>query len=128
MYVDLESTRRIRKAVAASIAARSNASIQPASLPDPIPPTENIFAAMPRRTQVRTPARDDFGLIPGRELEAIKISPLKVFRRLLAWISALSWFMTGTLWAVIRRRESEEQRAIRLRQMFEQAGGTLIKI
>src|SRR5258708_39077478 len=114
MNVNLENARRIRKAIATSLLSRSAASAAP--LPDVTPSADSIFTAMPRRRQVRLQAKDDFGLIPGRELEAIKIGPLKAFRRLLGWIRALSWFMFGTLWASIRRRESEELLAIRLRQ------------
>src|SRR5258708_22696019 len=128
MNVNLEKAGRIRKAIATGLLSRSAASARPAPLPDVTPSADSIFTAMPRRRQVRLQAKDDFGLIPGRELEAIKVGPLKAFRRLLVWIRALSWFMFGTLWASIRRHESEELRAVRLRQMFERAGGTLIKI
>src|SRR5258706_10682168 len=128
MYVNLENARRIRKAVATSLSSRAGASPPTAPLSDVIPSADSVFAAMPRRRQVSVQAHDDFGLIPAHELETIRVGPLKAFRRLLVWIRALSWFMFGTLWASIRRHESEELRAVRLRQMFERAGGTLIKI
>src|SRR5258707_7125380 len=128
MYVNFENGRRIRKAVAPSLSSRAGASPPTAPLSDVIPSADSVFAAMPRRREVSVQAHDDFGLIPAHELETIRVGPLKAFRRLLVWIRALSWFMFGTLWASIRRHESEELRAVRLRQMFERAGGTLIKI
>src|SRR5262249_39629000 len=45
-----------------------------------------------------------------------------------AWYGAIGAFIAGTLWDVIRRRDSQDRRAVRLRRIFERAGGTLIKI
>jgi len=48
--------------------------------------------------------------------------------RLLVWLAALSRFMFGVLWDIVRRRDTIERRAQRLLAVFQRVGGTVIKI
>src|SRR5262249_34439554 len=58
----------------------------------------------------------------------VKVGWVRTMRRLMVWFSALLRFQMGNLWDVLHKRDSEERRAVRLRQTFEHVGGTFVKI
>lgn len=93
-------------------------------------PTERaaVVGAMPRRKQV--PQVLDRPYAPPRRArsEPARVGLLRIARRMLTWAWALAWFGGGTFWDVVRRVDSEERRALRLRRTFERVGGTFIKI
>lgn len=53
---------------------------------------------------------------------------LQVIVRLLAWSRAGLFIALGTLWDLLRRRDTPERRAARLRETIERMGGTFVKI
>ncbi len=57
-----------------------------------------------------------------------KVGRILFVARLLVWIGMLLTFALGTFWDVVRRRDSEERRAVRLRRAIEKKGGTLVRI
>jgi predicted unusual protein kinase regulating ubiquinone biosynthesis (AarF/ABC1/UbiB family) len=93
-------------------------------------PNEAVLRAMPRRPEsaVESAADFDTGPPPLRRGGIREASLLETLARLVVWIRVLAYFALGTLWSSIRRRDTEERRAVRLRQMFESAGGTFVKI
>src|SRR5207247_6607308 len=68
------------------------------------------------------------GFLPGQSVERVEVSVFQVIRRLGVWYGSIGSYVIGNLWDKIRRRDSEDRRAIRLRRTFERAGGTLVKI
>ncbi len=56
-----------------------------------------------------------------------RTSRLKAAQRLFVWLGMIFYFFVGTLWDQLRRRDTIERRAVRLRRTFERAGGTFIK-
>jgi predicted unusual protein kinase regulating ubiquinone biosynthesis (AarF/ABC1/UbiB family) len=93
-------------------------------------PNDAVLRAMPRRAEAAVESAADFdtGPPPLRRGGLREASLRETLARLLVWVRALASFALGTLWDSIRRRDSEERRAVRLRQMFEKAGGTFVKI
>jgi len=93
-------------------------------------PNEVVLRSMPRRPEsaVESAANFDAGPPPLRRGGIRKASLLEALARLLVWMRVLAYFASGTVWDSIRRRDTEERRAVRLRQMFETAGGTFVKI
>src|SRR5258708_22662342 len=83
---------------------------------------------MPRRAEVHDAASGLVGLVLGQAVEHVKVSVFEVVNRLWVWLGSLGAFGLGTAWDMVRRRDSQERRAIRLRQILENAGGTMIKI
>jgi predicted unusual protein kinase regulating ubiquinone biosynthesis (AarF/ABC1/UbiB family) len=83
---------------------------------------------MARRQQTAPAPAGDFGPPPLRNLGVREASFWEALARLFVWMRALAWFGIGTVWDSVRRRGTEERRAVRLRQMFEKVGGTFVKI
>jgi predicted unusual protein kinase regulating ubiquinone biosynthesis (AarF/ABC1/UbiB family) len=104
----------------------------PASLrPTTVSNEENqlpVIRALPRRQQAKA---DELGTFtrPQMHLEPEpKTSLFRTLRRLGVWIGAFRYFTFGNMGDKIRRRDSVERRAVRLRQTFERVGGTFVKI
>ena len=96
------------------------------TVPDP---AESVLLPMPRRAQASSDlAHADAGPPPLRHGGVPEASLFEALGRLLVWICALAYFGFGTMSDSIRRRNTEERRAVRLRQMFERVGGTFVKI
>jgi ubiquinone biosynthesis protein len=99
----------------------------PASLPAPRRPRAEVLRAMPRRTPLvsvqhdQPPVRMTGPDIPrgGAGLFA---------RRSARWVAAAAHLVAGTAWDRLRGDTTVEQRARRLRTMFEDIGGTAIKV
>ncbi len=80
--------------------------------------SDNVLGPIPRRTQVHVAPTDSPGLIPGHAKEHVKVSVFEVAGRLWVWLRSIGAFAFGTAWDVVRRRDSEDRRAIRLRQIL----------
>jgi ubiquinone biosynthesis protein len=114
--------------------APSNGSIKstPASqlpFPDEHPdndqgPTE-LLSSIPRRELHIAPSTAI--ATPKMRVLSFEASRLQAIRRMFTWLFVLISFRGGTFRDRLRRRDSEEARAVRLRQAFEKAGGTFIK-
>lgn len=102
--------------------------IPPDSRIDPQATRSSVVKAMPRRQQVAQVV--DRPYAPPRRQRSVpkRAGSIRVARRMLTWVGAMARFGLGTLWDVVRRRDSEERRALRLRHTFERVGGTFIKI
>ena len=101
---------------------------QPA-LPAPAAETqEAVLLAMPRREQAPIEFAQDFGPPPMRRGGVREASLGETVARSLVWLRALAYFGLGTFWDTLRRRDTEDRRAVRMRRMFENVGGTFVKI
>ena len=84
-----------------------------------------VLSSIPRREFRIAPSADI--ATPKIRVLSFKASRFQAIKRLFNWLVVLVSFRGGTLWDRLRRRDSEEVRAVRLRQAFEKAGGTFIK-
>jgi hypothetical protein len=89
---------------------------------------EPVLRPMPRRAQAAAEFVADLGPPPLRRGGVREASLRETLARLYVWLSALTYFAGGTVWDTLRSRDSEERRAVRLRRMFENGGGTFVKI
>ncbi len=83
--------------------------------------------SLPRRPTFRTTAYGT-GTPPMRARLVFKASIAATLRRLLVWIFAALVYAAGTAGDWLRRRDSAERRAVRLRRTLERIGGTFLKI
>lgn len=86
---------------------------------------EEVLTTIPRR-EIRLQQVDDVSL-PVLVSDAFKTSLPRAVSRLFVWLFMLLNFVTGTVWDWLRRKDSEQRRAVRLRRTFERAGGTIVK-
>ncbi len=91
------------------------------------PATETILHSMPRREQVIDQHEGQLSL-PYHQPLKFKTSPWLSYRRLFTWFRVLAAVLLGNLFDQLRRRDSIERRAIRLRMALELAGGTFVKL
>jgi ubiquinone biosynthesis protein len=91
-------------------------------------PTDDVLGPMPRRTQVQAQPAETLGRLPAVATGTPKVGILQVLNRLRVWFSSIAAFSLWTLWDLVRRRDSQERRAVRLRRVIERAGGTFIKV
>ena len=105
-------------------------------IPDPLRPPAlleeeshlPVIRSMPRRAQAKAHELGTFTR-PQMHLEPEpKIGFLRTLRRLAVWIGAFRYFTFGNVADKLRKRDSVERRAVRLRQTFERVGGTFVKI
>lgn len=92
--------------------------------------TDGVVRPMPRRRQAKAETDTERSYLPPQMqfMTPPKVSWWKVLRRLMTWVYAILYFQVGNLRDRIRGRDSEERRAIRLRETFEGVGGTFVKI
>jgi ubiquinone biosynthesis protein len=88
---------------------------------------ENLIRPMPRRQPVIKAGN--------HPVIAAQFEPLlfragwwQALARLLLWFSLIAWILGGNLWDRLRRRDTVERRAVRLRRGLERAGGTFVKL
>jgi hypothetical protein len=147
---DVRRVQRVRKAFARSLtptelrppkkkksqfaawangkAVRKNAHLTDGAQSALLAQTESVLGPMPRRAQVRSRSGSPAALIPTARSDAPRVGLLQTLRRFGVWLAAMNRYTFGTLVDRLRRRDSLERRAVRLRQSFEHAGGTLVKI
>ncbi len=100
---------------------------RPGEESSPVGPGEPLLRPLP------TPG--GLGLVKGREQhtpprhheEVFHASFLRSFARLGLWLWGALRFIGGLLWDRLRRRDSDERRAVRLREICETMGTTFIK-
>lgn len=102
-------------------------------VPDEIlPPREMdnlpVIRSLSRRKQVKFQVSDEYVQMYMSLPAPPKVGLWQTLRRLGVWIGAFSAYQWGTLLDKLRKRDSEERRAVRLRQTFERVGGTFVKI
>jgi len=91
------------------------------------PPAEAILHSIPQREQLIDPAERRLRL-PYFETPTFRTSAWRSLRRLLTWLSVLLTLLFGNLIDRLRRRDTVERRAARLRAELERAGGTFVKL
>jgi len=87
-----------------------------------------VIRALPHRVQAKAESLGTYNRPQMHLMAPPKVGPIKMLRRIGVWIGAILYFVMGNMWDKIRRRDSQARRAVRLRRMFERAGGTLVKI
>jgi predicted unusual protein kinase regulating ubiquinone biosynthesis (AarF/ABC1/UbiB family) len=125
-FIDTVQDQRVRKALADS--RRRQLLAQAEMVPPVDNGTDEVIRPMSRRAQVKSQPFDDFGLIPDHLEHWPRANIFKTLRRLITWVNTFGTFALVTMWVSLRHRDTEELRAVRLRQAFERVGGTLIKI
>ena len=81
---------------------------------------------MPRREFINVSTGDTD--LPQMRFVTFPVSHLRAFRRFLTWIQLLFDFSVTTLLDALVRRDSPSRRAKHLRNAFERAGGSFIKL
>jgi ubiquinone biosynthesis protein len=90
------------------------------------PEQPGVLASLPRRGFVEAQAGDTAP--PKMRVVAFRTSRWRALGRLVVWLALLARFAAGTAADRVRRRDTPQRRALRLRRAFEGAGGTFIKI
>lgn len=85
-----------------------------------------VRAALPRRLPLAV--RPSGGGPSHREQLVFKATLPAAFRRLALWLFAGWLYLAGTLLDAVRRRNTPERRAVRLRRTLERIGGTFLKV
>ena len=128
------ASERVREAVARALRARPR--IEPAPPPpltllrspsseQPSPPALSVPMARPQRLRVDW---NRYSSPPRRDTEVFKAPATSVVWRLLVWLWLATRFGLATLWSMLRRKETQELRAKRLRAYLEKGGAAFIKI
>jgi ubiquinone biosynthesis protein len=102
----------------------------------PMPPLANepavspapVIRALPRRVQRPFITTRESSPPPMQLTTRPRVSSALFLGRMAAWLWLMARLLTGILSDVLRRRNSQPRRAARLRQAFERAGGTPVKI
>jgi len=84
-----------------------------------------VLTSIPRR-EIEEQRVEDVSL-PLLVPVAFKSNLFRAVGRLFAWLFMILGFLLGNLWDRLRRRDSEQRRAVRLRRTIERAGGTFVK-
>jgi ubiquinone biosynthesis protein len=95
------------------------------------PPTDEhlpVVRSLSRRKQAKTVVDKDYVQMYMSTPSQPKISWLQTLSRLGVWVSAFAGYQRDTLVDRLRGRDSEQRRAVRLRETFERVGGTFVKI
>ncbi len=87
-----------------------------------------VVRPLPRRKFAKPLFSDDYVQMFMSVPTPPKIGSLRTARRLLVWLSAFLGYQRGILIDKLMRRDSEDRRALRLRETFERVGGTFVKI
>jgi ubiquinone biosynthesis protein len=87
-----------------------------------------VVRSLGRRKQAKTVVNDDYVQMVMSTPSQPKISWLQTLGRLGVWVSAFGGYQRDTLVDRLRGRDSEQRRAVRLRETFERVGGTFVKI
>ena len=92
-----------------------------------IEPGAGIVAGLPRR-QAQFGSRDSGQRRVRQQEETFRAGIFSTVRRLLHWLWVAFWFAASVFWDAVRRRNSIESRARRLRETLQAAGLTAIKV
>ena len=88
---------------------------------------ESVLHSLPRREQAMDPAHGRMSL-PLVEPIRFRTSLPRSLRRSFTWIRVLAALLLGNFADRLRRRDTLERRAGRLRAVLERAGGTFVKL
>src|SRR5262245_47378261 len=86
----------------------------------------SVVRPMPRRKLAYS--LDDISVaLPRARRVYFQASVLRTILRLFVWVWSAARFLFGNAADLVMRRDSEQRRAVRLRHIFEDAGGTFAK-
>jgi ubiquinone biosynthesis protein len=88
---------------------------------------ESVLHSLPRREQTGDPTLGRMSL-PLDEPARIRASWARSLRRLFTWLRVFASLALGSLADRLRRRDTVERRAARLRLALQRAGGTFVKL
>ena len=91
------------------------------------PATSDILCALPGHTRLGVHWQGPVNP-PRRTAEVFEVGWLYVLRRLFAWLGAALRYGGGIAWDGLRRRNTEQRRAERLRHILESMGATAVKM
>jgi ubiquinone biosynthesis protein len=95
----------------------------------PLDPNQpGVMSRLPRRRLVNAAAKDVEAAPPQMRFVSFQTTYGKALVRLFRWAALLLTFAAGILGDKLRRQDSPERRAVRLRQLIEQRGDTFVKI
>ena len=94
---------------------------------DALASLESVLHSLPRREQAMDPAHGRMSL-PLVEPIRFKTSLARSLRRLFTWFRVFAALLMGNFADRLRRRDTVERRAARLRAVLERAGGTFVKL
>src|SRR5688572_3230014 len=110
---------------------RPAALAEPATWPeDETPRTSddaNVIRSMPRRA-ISHSIGDLRVALPRARRVVFEAGIIRTIGRLLVWLGGFIRFYAGNMLDVLRRRSSNQTRAVRLRRVFENAGATFAKL
>jgi ubiquinone biosynthesis protein len=86
----------------------------------------DVVRPLPRRKLSYSLDRISVALPRARRVY-FKAGIVRTILRLFVWLSSAARFVFGTALDILKRRDTEQRRAVRLRQVFEDAGGTFAK-
>ena len=87
----------------------------------------DIFQALPRRQPITSQSTTEI-TPPMMRFITFEPSLGQVAKRFFLWLFMGVNFSIGILWDKVRRKDTVERRAVRLRKILESAGGTFVKI
>ncbi len=90
-------------------------------------PTNSVIAPLPRRKPFTSNPVTNHSLRMMRLSRPFKVKRLLAIRRFFVWLYGLLYYLSGVWADKLRRQDSVERRAVRLRQTFANIGGTFIK-
>jgi len=91
-------------------------------------PDAYVLRALPRRRKLMQSSGPDFEHPPQMAIVSFKVSTLRVVARLVKFLLAAAYFVFWWLLSVLRGKDSENTRAVHLRNAFQWVGGTFIKL
>lgn len=107
--------------------AKVKATVQrPVEPPPPRQPGEGVVRTIPRRKPVSAGIK--FSTPPRASAPRFKAGFLHTCVRTLVWLTAIAYFLGGSLKDKLIGNSSQKRRAERLLRAFERAGGTMVKI
>jgi ubiquinone biosynthesis protein len=94
----------------------------------PLLTREDVIVSLPRRKQSRAVSSREAAPSRMKVSAAPKVGTALFLARLAVWIGVFVRFTLGNMWDSVRRRDTPERRAVRLRRALEREGGTLVRI
>jgi ubiquinone biosynthesis protein len=87
----------------------------------------DVIGSMPRRQRAISPSRLTV-VSPAIDPPVFRVSLLQALNRLGMWLVLITSVIAGNTWDRLRKRDSVERRAARVRRGLERVGGTFVKI
>ncbi len=90
--------------------------------------SDGVWRKLPRREKLLRGARSDFEYPPQMTVVSFKAGPHRVIGRLVKCCDAAAYYFFCRLLDKLRGKDTQDARAVHLRQAFRRVGGTFIKL